>query len=109
MTFYLRIILFLLSLLAVSACDTVAANGKPGIFSPRALFLRGLPQGEDNYSQGFRDGCYNAIGNEGSGWQRIFSKPPRAADELYMNAIYRRAYSDGDRYCSVYVNRDIIL
>ena len=95
--------------LTFAGCDTVTADGKPGIFSPQAVFLRNLPQGDDNYSQGFRDGCYNAIGTNGYGLQRIFTKPHRAANELYMDALYRRAYNDGDRHCSAYVNRDVIL
>lgn len=102
-------VFILLTFATLTGCDTIAANGKPGFSSPRALFLSNLPQGDDNYSQGFRDGCYNFIGVNGFGMQRIFTKSPRVADELYMDALYRRGYTDGDRYCGVYVNHDIIL
>jgi hypothetical protein len=102
-------LLALASLLALTACDTIAENGKPGFSSPKPFLLNGLPQGNDNYSEGFRDGCHNAIGHNGFGMQRIFTKPPRAQDELYMDALYRRGYRDGDRHCGVYVNHDITL
>ncbi len=104
-------IIFITSILSLlSAClPTISENGKPSSLAPTPFLMGSLPQGEDNYSQGFRDGCYNASGQNGFGFVRLFDKAPRASGKLYMNNLYRRGYRDGDRQCSVYVNRDIIL
>ncbi len=103
--------LICLASLQLSACGipTLSENGKTSVFSPKPLFLRNLPQTDDNYSQGFRDGCYNFIGQTGFGFQRMYDRPPRATDELFMDRLYQRGYTDGDRYCSAYVNHDIFL
>lgn len=82
-------------------------QGYPTMFSPKPLYMRGLPQGSDGYSLGFREGCYHFIGQTGNGFQRFYDRAPdpsRLDDELY-----RQGYRDGDRYCGVYVNKGIIL
>lgn len=111
MNFNYQIILALLANLTIQACalPTLSENGKPSILAPKALFLKNLPQDEEPYSIGFRDGCYNMIGQTGFGFQRLFDKAPDARDDLFMDKFYQLGYTDGDRYCSVYVNQDIIL
>lgn len=95
---------------ALSGCVTLTDDeGHEGAFSPTPLFLRNLPQTEDAYSVGFRDGCYNFIGQNGYGLQRLYDRPANPDNGFLTNPLYQEGYSHGDRYCGVYVNRDIIL
>lgn len=106
----LVITILLSNLILLAGCvTTVSENGKTGSLSPIPMFLKNLPQDEDNYSQGFRDGCYNFVGQNGNGLLRMYEKSPRMTDGLYLDKLYRQGYADGDRYCGVFVNRDIIL
>lgn len=82
-------------------------NANPGAFSPKPLFLSNLPQGDDSYSIGFRSGCYNFLGQVGYGLNRMYDV---SYDATYIgDRLYNQGYKNGDRYCSVFVNRDIIL
>lgn len=95
--------------LVLSSCVTLLDDeGHEGSFSPRPLFLKNIPQDESNYSMGFRDGCYNFIGQNGYGLHREYDRPPRS-DSLLTDRLYQEGYSHGDRYCGVYVNKGIIL
>jgi hypothetical protein len=101
--------IILLPILALGGCfQNIDTNGNPGIFTPHPLFLSNLPRGNDSFSKGFRQGCYNFIGQTGYGMMRMFDAPidpnMEATDYLYWDG-----YSNGDRYCSVYVNKDINL
>jgi len=42
--------------------DYSITKGKHGMFTPHPAFLE-LPQGDDSYSQGFRDGCNTFLGS----------------------------------------------
>ncbi len=97
------------SIWIITSCATTAENGKASALAPQPLYLAGVPSSDDNYSQGYRDGCYNAFGNNGFGLIRLHNNYPRTSDDLYMNSMYRRGYKDGDRQCSVYVNNEVIL
>ena len=95
--------------ITLSGCfQDISANGNPGLFTPRPMFLSGLPRGDDSYSTGFREGCYNFIGQTGYGAMRMFDKPV-SQDVDASDRFYWDGYRSGDRYCSVYVNRNIDL
>jgi hypothetical protein len=100
---------FLLLALGGCAVTLLDPDGNPGAFSPKPLFLKNLPQDDSNYSKGFRDGCYNFIGQTGDGFNRYYDRPARVDDNLLEDDLYQQGYSYGDRYCSVYVNNGIIL
>jgi len=103
-----KLILIVIIALLASACTTTDEQGHPGAFSPKPMFMSGVPQDETTFSRGFRDGCYNYIGQTGFGMMRIYSRAPDP-QLVVSDKMYSQGYVMGDRYCSVYVNRDIIL
>lgn len=105
----MRSAVLIMSMLGLSGCfQDVDALSNPGLFTPRPIFLSGLPRGDDSFSIGFRAGCYNFIGQTGSGLMRMFDKPADP-DVPADDALYWDGYRNGDRYCSVYVNNNIDL
>ncbi len=55
----------------LGACaDTYQNYGRHGLFTPKPFFMAGLPQGDDSYSIGMRDGCNTAVGTIGSSMLR---------------------------------------
>jgi len=106
----MRLNVLLLLIILLPSCVTLTDdNGRPGFMSPNTLFLRNLPQGDDNYSMGFRDGCYNFMGQNGFGLLRMYDRPLRVEDNLLTDNLYQQGYRHGDRYCGVYVHKGIIL
>ena len=102
--------LFTLMILAVvTGCTTLGPNGKLGFTSPNYLFLRNLPQGDDAYSVGFREGCYNFIGQVGYGMARFYDAAPSNDPAMITDKLYKMGYMHGDRHCVVYANKGIIL
>lgn len=97
-----------LILVVLSGCQAIQRNSYSGGITPDPVFLRGLPQGQDSFSRGFRDGCYQFIGNAGYGMHRLFPDAAPAAD-MIDDKLYHTGYSHGDRYCSVYVMKETIL
>lgn len=105
-----NIILILTFLLLTSGCvSLVGETGKRGFASPGYLFLRNLPQGDDSYSVGFRQGCYNFIGQVGFGMSRLYETLPSNDPSLLNDQLYKQGYMHGDRHCVVYANKNIIL
>ncbi|MCE3232154.1 MAG: hypothetical protein K0R98_411 [Rickettsiaceae bacterium] len=101
-------ITMVIAALGLNSCVTLLDDeGHEGAFSPRPMFLKNIPQDESNYSMGFRDGCYNYIGQNGFGLNREYDRPVRP--ELITDSLYQQGYKQGDRYCGVYVNKGIIL
>ncbi|MDB2415523.1 hypothetical protein N9W34_07100, partial [Rickettsiales bacterium] len=94
--------------MSLSSCMTLLDNnGYRGALSPKPLFLDGIPDGEDDYSLGFRDGCYNFIGQNGYGFSRMYDR--YANTSLIESKLYQQGYRHGDRHCGTYVNKGIIL
>jgi hypothetical protein len=102
-------IILAIPLLSLVGCfQDIDANGNPGFLTPRPMFLSNLPRGDDSFSIGFREGCYNFIGQTGYGIMRMFDKPENA--EIHQgDKLYLEGYRNGDRYCSVYVNKNMDL
>ena len=104
----MKVIYSLVLLVLLSACgSTIGENGPKGLMSPMPMLLRGLPQGNDNFSLGFREGCYNFIGQNGYGLNRIYDAPVNP--EHITDSQYREGYKHGARYCGVYINKSIYL
>lgn len=103
--------LLIIALALLPACGVTLTDdlGKQGVFSPNPLFLGNIPQQDDHFSLGFRDGCYNFVGQNGRGLHRMYDRAPVISEEAYDNALYIEGYKHGDRYCGVFVNKDIIL
>lgn len=97
-----------ITMLVLGGCfQDLDANANPGLLTPRPMFLSNLPKGDDSFSIGFREGCYNFIGQNGYGMMRFFSRPENPDYE--EDKLYKDGYRNGDRYCSVYVNKNIDL
>jgi len=82
-------------------------EGRRGLFTPRPFQMRGIPQGDDSYSRGFRDGCNISIGMIGSGLHRMdgFGYDPNRGIE---DKDYYLGYRTGDFYCAYYLDSDPI-
>lgn len=103
-----KIITIIASLLLLSSCGSaIGERGPLGIASPMPLFMRGLPQGSDAFSTGFREGCYHFVGQNGYGLQRVYDYS--VEPEYLTNKQYRLGYKHGSRYCGVYINKEIFL
>ena len=56
----------------MSACMHLTnADGSHHFLTPKPLFIRNLPKGEDSYSFGFRSGCNDSMGLNGYGMMRL--------------------------------------
>ena len=96
-------------ILMLSACNSIKTSRTVGnLLQPTPMFLGNLPKEDNNYSMGFNDGCYNFIGQNGNGMLRFYEVPVRE-DITFNDPHYQQGYTDGDRYCGVYVNNEIIL
>ena len=97
----------ILSFFVVSCGPVIGEKGPKGYLSPMPVLLRGLPEGEDAFSKGYRDGCYNFIGQNGYGLHRVYSAEPDP--KFIVDEQYRMGYKHGARYCGVYINKKIYL
>lgn len=98
--------LILLHILCLASCaDTYQNFGKHKWDTPAPLFLRGIPQGDDSYSLGFRDGCNTMMGVIGSGMLRMheFSQDINRSIE---DKDYYLGYRLGQNYCTYYIDND---
>lgn len=78
--------------------STPVTDTPPVVLSRRA-YVRGLPTGNDSYSQGFRDGCQTILGTTGAGTLRLL--PERIDPERLVNdPLYLRGWHDGDGVCN---------
>lgn len=93
-------------LFSISACggtdvgvfrSTTQNDGN--ILTPTKMFTRGLPRGNDSYSQGIRDGCETFLGIVGAGALRML---PTTLDgyRLSEDRMYARGYVDGANHCT---------
>lgn len=74
---------------------------------PRPLFMRGIPSGDDAYSQGWRDACQTFVGIVGSGMLR--NQPFAYDPERGVNdKEYYKGWRDGIAYCTYYTDYDPI-
>jgi hypothetical protein len=103
-----KIVLTLMVLTMLPGCavfrqDYGLDGGRNSFWDPSSLFMSNMPQGDDDYSQGFRDGCNTAMGNTGSGYLRSHGFAYDVHRGL-EDADYYRGYKIGNNYCTYYVN-----
>ncbi len=101
-----------LLLLAVAGCynpipdalNRDYTRGKHRFWTPRPPTLT-MPEGDDAYSQGFRDGCNVALGIVGSGLLRMhaFGYDPNWGAQ---DKDYYLGYNTGNNYCTFYLDPD---
>ena len=75
-----------------------------GLMAPNRPFIH-MPRGDDNYSQGVRDGCQTYMGIMGSGMLRSLDSK---IDGYRMtdDPDYLRGYVDGGEYCTFALDWD---
>lgn len=100
--------LLLTQTISLSGCGGLTGEATPfGFASPMPPYLRGLPQGDDPFSVGFRDGCYNMLGAVGYGAMRFYDAPRNP--EMITHPNYRDGYEHGDSYCLTFANKSVFL
>ena len=95
-------------IMLLSGCDSMnypLTYGRHQMWTPEPMGMSGLPDGDDSYSQGFRDGCNVSLGIVGSGMLRAhgFAYDVNRGIE---DRKYYRGYRLGNNYCMYYVDRD---
>lgn len=98
-----RIVLLSLGGAALFACNQLTLN-HPQVGYKR-VFLRGVPQGEDAFSVGWRDGCDTALATTGAGTLMLTQKKMDGF-RLENEALYRKGYSLGNNYCTSFLDWD---
>ena len=68
-------------------------------FRPRPYMARGLPDGDDDYSYGFRDGCKSVLSSVGEGGVRSI-KSVYDGWLLTSNSFYASGFVDGEEHCT---------
>lgn len=105
--------LCLVVLLAACTSDIETYDGLRGTWSPKPLttvvgigsqdaMKTGMPDGTDDYSRGFRDGCNTYTGIIGSGMLQSYGVYVDA-DAIQNNADYYEGYKFGGTYCTMYL------
>lgn len=101
-------LLAILIIIILNSCSYIDENSEFAYFTQPYL-LRNLPRGDDYFSTGFRDGCYNSVGQNSFGMLRIYDHPFNPDISYIKSPLYKDGYKQGGRYCSAYVNKSTIL
>jgi hypothetical protein len=96
------------ALLVCSSLCGCALSNTPYALGYRRIFLRGVPQGDDSFSRGWRDGCDTSLATVGAGLLRwVPEKIP--SEQLVNDLSYRKGYSRGSNYCTAFLDWDVSL
>jgi hypothetical protein len=105
----MRLIIIFISFLFLSNCASEAFsmpdNWNWG-FRPRPYLMRGVPDGNDDYSLGFRDGCKSVLNTVAEGMVRNI-KPVYDGWLLTSNNLYASGFVDGEEHCTYFYDWDI--
>lgn len=103
--------LILAASLGLQACGVALTDdaGQLSNMAPAPFLMGHMPEGDEPFNVGFRDGCYNIVGVVGNGYLRFYDRPANPDDGMLTNRLYQQGYRYGARYCSVYVDKEIIL
>ena len=98
----MRFIMLLIVFVSVSGCVTFNPDGKLSWSTPQGLLVT-TPDGDDDFSIGFRHGCNTALGIMGSGFLRLhgFEYDINRGIE---NQEYYRGYRHGTDACVYHVD-----
>jgi hypothetical protein len=73
---------------------------------PRIYMAKGLPDGDDDFSRGFQDGCRSMLGVVAQGMVRNI-KPRYDGWKLTSNKLYAAGFLDGEEHCTYIYDWDI--
>ncbi len=98
------------AIIGVSGCSYLPASAdlseitsptKFGMFSPMPFYLRGIPDGNDSFSEGWRDGCNTYMGFTGSGLLQMRGFTYDIERSL-KDKPYAAGYREGANICMYY-------
>ncbi len=95
--------------IALSSCnnDLKEYFGRPGAFTLRPAYLGEMPQGDDSYSQGMRDGCNTSIAVVGVGpMASMYDESYVDYDRVMVDTDYHKGVTMGFNYCTYYQDVD---
>ena len=88
--------------MALGAIFVLAGCDMPSL-QVRPAFLK-LPQGDDSYSVGFRDGCDSSLGIVGGGTVASTNDFSMDANRGIEDRDYYEGYQMGANYCTYYLD-----
>ncbi len=92
-------------LLAVTSCAGAGSDSFTSSIVSKPLFMSNLPEGDDEYSVGFRHGCQTQVASIGSGFNRLNTFNYDALRGI-ESPDYYKGFRTGIIYCTYYVDDD---
>jgi hypothetical protein len=105
-----KVFFILLTSFLLTSCagDVKEYYGHWGTWTPKPLGMRNLPDGPDDYSQGFRDGCNSAISTIGETLLRNYDEMQMDVERNIKYQKYNQGWTNGSNYCTYYIDPDPI-
>lgn len=90
-------------MLMLSGCGINLAPTEFGTLSPLPPLMRNIPQGQDSFSQGWRDGCNSYLSFTGSGFiqARDFTYD---INRSLTDKMYASGFREGASLCMYYTD-----
>lgn len=72
----------------------------------KRLFLYGVPEGNDSFSQGWRDGCDTSLATVGTGTLRLVKEKitPDTTRRMTHDELYDKGFTTGSGYCTNFLD-----
>ena len=109
---YFNIFVIFFSVIFLSSCwknDLKEYYGREGSWTIRPAHMGEMPQGNDSYSQGVRDGCNTAISVVGSGPMTTqYEDTYYDFDKSIKDPEYYKGRTVGFNYCTYFQDPDPI-
>lgn len=96
---FLFLLVFLMGCSSDPRTPLIALPGAEETMGPTNMFLRNLPQGNDSYSVGFRDGCNTYMGIIGTSVLQ-FKEFRQDNARMIEDQMYATGYEDGRNHCT---------
>lgn len=110
MNSFLKFFIAIICLVSTASCwknDLTEYFGRHGMMTPAPYRLEGIPQGDDSYSQGFRDGCNTAMSVIGSGMlNSMYEDSYIDANRVVEDENYNQGKTLGFNYCTYHLDVD---
>ncbi len=94
-TFVIVLVLF------VASCSGLDGANLPKWLGYKRMFLYGVPEGNDSFSKGWRDGCDTSLATAGIGSLKLIKEKINAENSYQMleDPRYDRGFTIGSGYC----------
>lgn len=90
----------------VSSCTPMNSQGGWNGFTPKPLHMKGIPDGDSSFDQGFRDACGQAVGTMGTGLLRANSGWQYDVNRALKDEEYYKGFRGGSTYCTYFMDTD---